>query len=88
MAQENLQRALGRVEGKVDLVVQSIADLKNSFEKMEQGRLSKLEVDFATLHTNVTGSANNHAIWTAAIMTTAGSIVSGIILFLLLKHYS
>ncbi len=42
-------RAIGRLEGKVDLVVSMVAELRNSFEKMEQGRLSTLEVKVANL---------------------------------------
>lgn len=44
---DNVERSIGRLEGKVDLVLGQVSQLKTSFELLEAGRLSKLERDFA-----------------------------------------
>lgn len=41
------QRALGRVEGKLDLVIDQVTALRGSFETLEAGRLSRLETTVA-----------------------------------------
>lgn len=86
MENQEIYLKLGAVEGKMDLVVSSIAALKESFDQMEKGRLSRLEVAFATLDTEVGTKAKNSAMWYSASMSVLGSVVSGVILYLLLHH--
>jgi len=76
-------RAIGRLEGKLDLVIDNVAFLKTSFETMEKGRLSKLEVVFATLQTEVNLKARNTAFYTGIIASIISSIVSAVVLYAL-----
>jgi len=79
----DISRAIGRLEGKVDLMVTSISNLASSFESLEKGRLSRLEIAFAELNTSVKDKARVTAIWTAGIMT----IVTSIIILVITKFF-
>ena len=43
MEHVDIARSLGRVEGKIDLVVSDMGALKGAFQTLEAGRLSRLE---------------------------------------------
>ena len=88
MEQVDLERAIGRVEGKLDLVVTSISELKNAFDTMEKGRLSRLEVLFATLETQISVKARSTAMWTSAALSILTSVAAGVIIYLILHHGS
>ena len=49
----SLERSLGRVEGKLDLLVSSVSDLSGAFKTLEAGRLSALETKVAGLTVRV-----------------------------------
>lgn len=76
----DFERSLGRVEGKLDSVISVVTDLKSSFDSLEKGRLSRLEVAFATLHTEVSVKAKNSAMWSATIISVVVSVVTAIII--------
>ncbi len=42
--QSGLERSIGRLEGKVDLMLKETTSLRADFQSLEQGRLSRLEV--------------------------------------------
>ena len=46
---ENFERSLGRVEGKLDLIIKEMSDLSTAFRTLEAGRLSNLETKVANL---------------------------------------
>ena len=47
--EDNFYRAIGRLEGKLDLIIKKVDDLDKSFRVLEEGRLSSLERQFANL---------------------------------------
>jgi hypothetical protein len=49
MPKYNLERSLGRVEGKLDLVINQLTKLSGAFDQLEKGRLSTIEKEFAQL---------------------------------------
>lgn len=51
---DSVERSIGRLEGKVDLVITTMDKLKDAFETLESGRLSTLEKDFANLTGKIT----------------------------------
>ena len=79
MNDENFERALGRLEGKMDSMVASVNALAASFESLEKGRLSRLEIAFATLKGETTAESTSTARWTSAIwaggITLAGTLI-------------
>ena len=92
MPPNNVERSIGRLEGKIDGMVmdiqnvnQSMTNLKSSFDVLEQGRLSGLEVRFATLQAEVSLKAKNTAMWASSIVAGAISIISGAVLFFIAK---
>lgn len=84
MAVDSVERAIGRLEGKLDSVIKLVGDLGASFDAMEKGRLSRLEVQFATLNTEVEAKAKLSSIWYAALMSIFSAVISGTILFFVL----
>ena len=46
---EQLLVKIGSLEGKMDLALKNITELNASFHELEQGRLSKLELQFSNL---------------------------------------
>lgn len=44
---DGIERSIGRLEGKIDLVIGDVSELKVAFNTLEAGRLSRLERDFA-----------------------------------------
>lgn len=51
---DDTQRSIGRLEGKIDLIIDTMDKLKDAFETLESGRLSTLEKDFANLGGKIT----------------------------------
>lgn len=83
----SLERSLGRVEGKLDSVITEIGhargevkSLRDDFGSMEKGRLSTLEVRYATLETTVSLKAKNSAMVWAAVMSIAASVVAALVI--------
>ena len=82
----NLERSIGRLEGKVDVVIEDIklisdnmTALRASFDILEKGRLSNLEVSFASLQAKVQERARNTALIYSGTISFAISILSAII---------
>lgn len=49
MDEQNINRSIGRLEGKVDLVIGQMTKLEGAFSTLESGRLSRLETEVAGL---------------------------------------
>ncbi len=81
----SLDRSLGRLEGKMDLMCTSVNNLAASFENLEKGRLSRLEISFAELNTNVKDKSRVTAFWVAGFMTIATTIVINFITHFIFK---
>ena len=77
------ERSLGRLEGKMDSMTEVMTRLANSFDNLEKGRLSTLEINFAKFYTEINTKAKNAAFWTSAITAIFVSVVSAIIVYLL-----
>lgn len=88
MAADNnmdLERSMGRLEGKLDSIVNIVADLKGAFETMEKGRLSRLEVAFNTLQTEIAVKSKNTTIVWSAVISVATSVAAAVVIHLLVK---
>lgn len=85
-ASSEVIRAVGRLEGKLDSMVAMVAELRGDFENMERGRLSKLEVEFATVRTNLSSEMKWNGTVTAIGASIVGSVITGIILYLVIPH--
>lgn len=88
MGMDSVGRSIGRIEGKLDAAIASIGNvasevksLRDDFSTMEKGRLSRLEVAFATLETTASLKAKNSAVIWSALISVSTSIVSAIIVF-------
>ena len=84
-----VQRSLGRIEGgiaelkaDVSLMRTDHAMLRGEFNKLEAGRLTRLESEFATTKALNQAKARSTAFWTAFI---TGLITSG--LSVLISHF-
>lgn len=75
-------RAIGRLEGKMDAMVASVNGLAASFDSLEKGRLSRLEISFAELNTKTKDKARTTAMWTSFIVSLICAIISGIIVYI------
>ena len=78
---------IGRLEGKMDSVLTMISEVKgdvtslrNDFGTMEKGRLTALEVKFATLTTEITTKAKNMAIYVGIAVSIVSSVVSAVVI--------
>jgi hypothetical protein len=80
----NPSQDIGRLEGKMDLLITMVDKLSDAFHTLESGRLSELEVKFATMATEVETKAKMSALWWALLASIVTSVTSGIILFLIL----
>lgn len=49
METQDIAMSIGRLEGKMDLVVSDMGALKGAFQTLEAGRLSRLETKVAEL---------------------------------------
>ena len=79
--QLNSERSIGRLEGKLDSVISLVADIKGAFEKMEKGRLSVLEISFATLKTEVEVKTRSSAVIISAVISILVGVSSSFIIF-------
>lgn len=87
MIEENtgdIQRSIGRLEGKLDSVLGVVSKLSVDFTALEQGRLSRLEVAFNTLETETNVKTTASARWTAAIMSIGVSVIAAVISYIAL----
>lgn len=92
MGTDSVERSIGRLEGKLDSAILAmggirgeVKSLRNDFMHMEKGRLSKLEVGFATLETTVQIKARSSAIIWAIGASIFTSVVSGITIALIIR---
>jgi hypothetical protein len=74
-------RALGNLEGKMDSMIITMERMANAFDSLEKGRLSRLEVLYATLSTEVAEKAKHTAGWTSTFISVAISVASAIIIY-------
>lgn len=79
----SVERSLGRVEGKLDSLIVAVGSLQGAFDALEKGRLSVLEVKFATLNTEVAATARNKA----ALWAVGASIISSFVAAILAKTF-
>lgn len=49
MEGSTMERSIGRLEGKVDLILTDMSKLRGSFETLEAGRLTRLEEEVSGL---------------------------------------
>jgi hypothetical protein len=54
MDDSDINRSIGRLEGKLDSLVTSVNTLASSFKSLEEGRLSQLEREFSLLTGKIT----------------------------------
>ena len=81
----SFERALGRLEGKMDAMVSSVNALASSFESLEKGRLSRLEIKVAEIVTETGSKSRNVALWVSSIVVIVGGIVSNIVAYYLIR---
>jgi hypothetical protein len=81
--QQDLERSLGRLEGKMDSMVASMNHLASAFDNLEKGRLSTLEINFARMQVEVYDRAKSSSMWTSAIISLIISTFSGLMVYLL-----
>lgn len=81
-----VQRSLGRIEGGISEVKTELsllrtdhAGLRAEFNKLEAGRLTRLESQFAVHQSEVKSKARNTAIWMSTIVSLATSILLAVI---------
>ena len=89
-----VQRSLGRIEGNLTQIMNEMklirddhAGLRGEFQKLEAGRLTRLESAFATSEAVGHTKAKNTAMWTSVIVGGIVSVIVGIILAFILKHF-
>lgn len=89
MEPQDIVYRLGEVGGKLDSAINAIGivgseikSLRDDFQTMEKGRLSRLEVTFATLETTVSLRAKNSAIVWAGGMSVVTSVVTAVLISL------
>lgn len=92
MPPNNVERSIGRLEGKIDgmsvdiqNINQSMTNLKAAFDTLEQGRLSGLEVNFAKLESQVRERAKITATFYASLISIIVSVISASIIFFIIK---
>lgn len=88
--QFEIQRSLGRIEGgilelkaDVTLIRTDHALLRAEFTKLEAGRLTKLESQFAVAQSEIHTKARQTAIWTSSAVAIIISITTAIIIHFL-----
>jgi hypothetical protein len=88
---QNLERSIGRLEGKIDGLAIGMGSLKADVVSLSNdfsGRLSRLEISFATLSTEVSVKAQSKAIWISAGMSFIVSVVSAMVIYLIIHQIS
>ena len=88
--QFEVQRSLGRIEGgigelktEVSLLRDDHAGLRAEFNKLEAGRLTRLESDFATSKALMHARTKNTAILYATVIGIISSVITAIIIHFL-----
>lgn len=81
--QQDLERSLGRLEGKMDSMVSSMNHLTSAFDNLEKGRLSTLEINFAKMQVEVFERAKSSSIWTSAITSVIVTVIASLIVYLI-----
>ena len=83
-----VQRSLGRIEGgiselktELSLLRTDHAGLRAEFNKLEAGRLTRLESDFASYQAVAHAKARSVAIWTSIIV----GVIVGVLLAVIIK---
>lgn len=82
----SLERALGSLEGKMDMMVSAMNGLAASFDSLEKGRLSRLEIAFATLKAETTTEAALQSRRVAVFTSAAVSIIVAIVAAVIISH--
>ncbi len=93
MEQEyEVQRSLGRIEGGISELKNDLsllrtdhAGLRAEFNKLEAGRLTRLESDFATSQVVSHNKAKNTAMWVSTVIGIAIAVIAQIITKLIVK---
>ena len=78
-------KSIGRLEGKMDMLVASMSGLAQSFDNLEKGRLSRLEIAFASLQAEAKQDARHISSWTSSIISVIISVISALIIYFLTK---
>ena len=85
--ENNLERAIGKLEGKMDMLVASMDGMAQAFNNLEKGRLSTLEINFAKLLTETNertsigiSKAKGVAMWTTLIASGVISVIVALVL--------
>lgn len=85
--QYEVQRSLGRIEGGIIEIKSDVALmrtdhalLRSEFNKLEAGRLTKLESAFAASQAEINAKARNIATWTSATISIGVAVLTAIIL--------
>lgn len=84
MPEDELQRSIGKLEGKMDLMVSSMQELTAAFANLEKGRLSTLEINFAKMQTELADKSRAVAFQTsmitALVVGIAVTVIGGLLL--------
>lgn len=82
-----IQRSLGRIEGgiselktEVGLIRVDHSALRAEFNKLEAGRLTKLESEFAVSQAEIHAKARSIAVWVSSIVAIAISVITAMII--------
>lgn len=79
--ENNLERSIGKLEGKMDAMIATMERLASSFDNLEKGRLSTLEINVAKMQTEVSEKSRSTALWTAGTV----SIIVGVAVAIVIK---
>ena len=89
---ENVERSIGNLEGMMSGMLTSLSQIHNDlkalrddFNTMERGRLTRLEVAFNTLQTEIEVKAKSVATYRSVLASIVAATVSGTILYFLLE---
>lgn len=74
------ERSLGRLEGKMDSMTEVMTRLANSFDNLEKGRLSTLEINFAKFYTEINTKAKSIAIIYSIVSAILVSVITAFII--------
>jgi len=86
MPDEDISRSIGRLEGKLDAVVSSMSQLTESFNNLEKGRLSTLEINFAKMQVEIFEKTKNSAAWTSAVVSVIIAVAGAVITYLIIGN--
>lgn len=90
---QSINLLIGKMDGKLDMVIETMNQLSASFANLEKGRLSTLEINFAKLLTEVNQRTDSGiqrakatAVWFSLVIGGIISVLGGIITVLILKY--